>query len=86
MTVASQEGTKRLIHFVPCARASTGWTCVRSANNGSERGQTIEHQRLPQAKTNGVLTRVQRANDYIMEDRSKEKGIRGEVVILSFSD
>ncbi len=86
MTVAGQEGTKWLIHFVPCARVSTGWTCVRSADNGSERGQITEHQRLPQAKTNDVLTRVQGANDYIKEGRSKEKGIRRELVILRFSD
>jgi hypothetical protein len=73
MTVTGQEGTKGLIHFVPCACTSTGWTCVRSADNGSERGQTIEHQRLPQAKTNGVLTRVHGANDYIREDKAKRR-------------
>jgi hypothetical protein len=57
--VASQKGTKRPIRFVSCARASTGWTCVNSADNSAEQGQTTKHQRLPQAKTNGVLTCVQ---------------------------
>ena len=31
----------------------------------------------PRQKTNGVLTRVQRANDYIREDRSTEREMGG---------
>ena len=53
------EEDKEADTFCLLCTCSTGWTCVNSADNGAEQGQTTEHQRLPQAKTNGVLTRVQ---------------------------